>query len=420
MPELPDDSAVHLRPKLLRAEEHEAEISAALGEVEQHLSDVGVLSIVRRILVQLVDEHDDVVDAEIALLEVLAELGDDAREDQILRGLLEGGDVDHVHRAILKAPEGQVADGAVVGHQTGAARRDVRQPVADLSDGRDVVRPPALVVLAFHARRARRGTTPRGRRTNGRDIVCSPSNRIAEVAVDDALADEVDQRIGLRVDVVLVEQHLGVLQHFAQSPRERRHVVQQRLVRSQRVERHAVGLVRREVLHVLERPRRNTTLLVEHCVGVVDLAGLIEEAEVGTLHVEADRRDRSLLLRKVREDRAQDPFDRARLRREAGHAGDVQVRRFGSEEKIGIEVDRRVGAAGAIHADRNSGARSFLEIAVHAQRDGDVGVVGEKDLAHRHRLQRLLGQLAQHRGRVETNLRALGRRRATRQPGVPS
>ena len=40
------------------------------------------------------------------------------------------------------------------------------------------------------------------------------------------------------------------------------------------------------------------------------------------------------------------------------------------------------------------GARSFLEIAVHAQRDGDVVVVGEKHRAHRHRLQRLLGHAA--------------------------
>ena len=55
-----------------------------------------------------------------------------------------------------------------------------------------------------------------GERAN--EIALVPEQRIAEVAVDDALANEVDQRIGLRVDVVLVEQHLGVLQHFAQVP----------------------------------------------------------------------------------------------------------------------------------------------------------------------------------------------------------
>ena len=111
-PGIADDAAMHLRAELLRAEQHEPEIAAALGEVEQHFPDVGVLPIARRVLVQLVDEHDDVLDAEVALLEMLAELRDDAREDQILRVFLERGDVDHIHRAVLKAPERQVADGA--------------------------------------------------------------------------------------------------------------------------------------------------------------------------------------------------------------------------------------------------------------------------------------------------------------------
>ena len=119
-----------------------------------------------------------------------------------------------------------------------------------------------------------------------------------------------------------------------------------------------VGLVRREVLHVLERLGRHAALLVQRAVGVVDLARLVEEAEVRALHVEADRRDRSLLLGKVREDRREQPLDRARLRREPRHAGDVQVRRLGSDEEIGVEVDRRIGAAGAVDADRDAGARS--------------------------------------------------------------
>lgn len=45
------------------------------------------------------------VDAEVALFQVLAELGDDTRKDEILRVLLEPGDIDNVHRAVLKAPE---------------------------------------------------------------------------------------------------------------------------------------------------------------------------------------------------------------------------------------------------------------------------------------------------------------------------
>ena len=88
-PGIADDPAMDLRTKLLRSEEHETEVPAAFREIEQHLSHIGVLSIVRRVLVQLVDEHDDVIHAEVALLEVLAKASDDARKDQVLRVLLE-------------------------------------------------------------------------------------------------------------------------------------------------------------------------------------------------------------------------------------------------------------------------------------------------------------------------------------------
>ena len=40
-----DDAPMNLRPELLRAEEHEAEVAAALSDVEQHLANVGVLAI---------------------------------------------------------------------------------------------------------------------------------------------------------------------------------------------------------------------------------------------------------------------------------------------------------------------------------------------------------------------------------------
>ena len=47
-------------------------------------------------------------------------------------------------------------------------------------------------------------------------------------------------------------------------------------------------------------------------------------------------------------------------------------------------------------------------------------VVGEKHRAHRHRLQRLLGHLPQHRRRVEPNLGALASAASDAPPGVPS
>ena len=136
------------------------------------------------------------------------------------------------------------------------------------------------------------------RSANERDGVRPLEHRVGEPLVEDVLLDEVDQRVGLGVDVVLVEQHLGVLEHLAQPPRERRDVVEQRLVAAQRVERHAVRLVRREVLHVLERlaaARRSCSYSARS--RVVDLARLVEEAEVGALHVEAHRGDAALLRR---------------------------------------------------------------------------------------------------------------------------
>jgi hypothetical protein len=64
---------VDLRAKLLGAEEHEPQVAAAFGDVEQHLADVGVRSVAGRVLVQLVHEDDHVAHAEIAPLEVLTQ-----------------------------------------------------------------------------------------------------------------------------------------------------------------------------------------------------------------------------------------------------------------------------------------------------------------------------------------------------------
>ena len=75
---------------------------------------------------------------------MLAQLRHDAREDQILCVLLERGDVDYIHRAVLEAPEGQVADRAFVRDEPGATRGDVGEPVSHFADRGHVVRPPVL------------------------------------------------------------------------------------------------------------------------------------------------------------------------------------------------------------------------------------------------------------------------------------
>jgi hypothetical protein len=86
------------------------------------------------------------------------------------------------------------------------------------------------------------------------------------------------------------------------------------------------------------------------------------------------------------------------------------VRRFGSEEEIRIEVDRRLHRPRSVDADGNTSVRSGLEIGVHAQRDGHVLVRRERDAPHRHRLQRLFGHLSQYVRRVQTDFGALRRR----------
>src|SRR5689334_12973053 len=86
------------------------------------------------------------------------------------------------------------------------------------------------------------------------------------------------------------------------------------------------------------------------------------------------------------------------------------MRSLGTDEEIRIEVDGRVGATSAIHADRNSRSISLAQIAIHPQRDGHVIFSREKDLAHWHGLQWLIGDLAKYRRSVEPNFRAIRRR----------
>src|SRR3954465_1292286 len=65
-----NDAPMHLRPELLRAEQHQTEVAATLCDIEQHLPDVGVGTITRRVLVELIDEDYEMFDAEVPALEV--------------------------------------------------------------------------------------------------------------------------------------------------------------------------------------------------------------------------------------------------------------------------------------------------------------------------------------------------------------
>src|SRR5437660_8918581 len=223
-PRVSDDTPMNLGPELLRAEQNEAEVPAPLRDIEQHFSDVSIGSITRRVFVELVDEDDEMLDAQIPTLQVLAELGHDASEDEILSIFLEVGDVDYIHRAIRKAPEWEIAYIAGVGDQSGAAGGDVRQAVADLANGGHMMGAPALAVPLLHSLKyiAEPGIQV-GERLH---FVGLRQNGIPEFLVEDILLDEIDQRVCLGVNVVLVEQNLRELKDLTQPPGQRSHLIE--------------------------------------------------------------------------------------------------------------------------------------------------------------------------------------------------
>ena len=247
-----------------------------------------------------------------------------------------------------------------------------------------MVRAPALSVLPFHPLKdiAEPGVEV-GKRLNS---VLLAKNGIGELLVDDVFRYEIDKRIGLRIDVVLVEENLRELKNLAQAPGERRDVVEQCFVVPESVESEALCGVGRKILDALERLRLYPELLVERLVRLFHPSRLIEIAEVGALDVETHRRDRSLVFREMLEHRREQPLDGARLGRESRHTGNVEMRRLRSEEKIRVEINDGFRSTGAVDADWNPRVRSLSQVAVHAQRDLYVGLFGEKDLAHRHRL----------------------------------
>ncbi len=112
----------------------------------------------------------------------------------------------------------------------------------------------------------------------------------------------------------------------------------------------------------------------------------------------------------MREERREQPLDGARLRRQARDTGDVEVRGLGAEQELRVEVDGGVHPAGMVEPDRDPGVGAAGDVRIHAQRDGDIGVVGEEDAPHGHGLKRLFGDLPQHGRGVEAYLGAVGRR----------
>ena len=228
------------------------------------------------------------------------------------------------------------------------------------------------------------------------------------LAAHDAIREEIDEGVGLGVDVVAVEHHLGVVEDLPQSPDERMGVGGERLVGPEGIEIDAVSLERGVVADVGEWLGTEAEARVLPAILVGERPGLIEKAEVGPLHVEAEGGHRALMARERLEDAAQQELDRAGLGRQSRYAGDVEVRGLGPEEKIAIEVDGRLEPAGGVETDRDAGGPLTRGVGVHAERQHDVLVAGQPHGTDRHRLQRLLGHLPQHRRGEQADLGTRG------------
>ena len=127
------------------------------------------------------------------------------------------------------------------------------------------------------------------------------------------------------------------------------------------------GLERRVVVHVRERLGTQTQLLVESKIFLGEHSGLIEEAEIRPLHIEADGGHRPFMRRKRLENARQQELDRARLGRKAGDTRDVEMGSLRSEQKVTIEVHRGLEASGGVESHRYAGGPRAGHIRIHAQ-----------------------------------------------------
>ena len=233
---------------------------------------------------------------------------------------------------------------------------------------------PRLPVL--QRSRRWRGRTPRGRRRSAPATSCGcssgawksrPTTRSARKSMNASALASRSSRL----------RTTSAYSSTSRSPQVSGSVLAARSrMRAQRVEVDAVGLAGGVVPHVC-RTAWATSRAGRRARGLRrQRRRLVEEAEVRALHVEAERRHRPLVRRERLEDAGEEELHRARLGGQARHAGDVEVRRLGTEQEIGVEIHRGGQPGGAIGADRNAGATVAAGVAVHPERDAHVGVGG--------------------------------------------
>jgi hypothetical protein len=161
------------------------------------------------------------IHAEVPPLQMLAELGDHPGKDQILGQRIEPGHVDDLHAPVLKVAPGQVTGEAIIRNQPLGPGADVAEPVAHLSNGGDVMRLPNLATLpqAFHIIE-----DPAEKVLQiGKGLDCERAGSqgfIQVFAANYPLGKEIDEGVGLGIDVIPVENHLRVVEHLAQPPNQ--------------------------------------------------------------------------------------------------------------------------------------------------------------------------------------------------------
>ena len=87
-----EDFAIDLRAELLRAEEHDVEVAASSGDIDQRIAKA-TLATGGSMFVQLVDKHDQFANAEFLVLSEFPDTLDDIADDQLLYVAAAPGDI---------------------------------------------------------------------------------------------------------------------------------------------------------------------------------------------------------------------------------------------------------------------------------------------------------------------------------------
>src|SRR5690606_12998564 len=210
-----EDLAVDLGAELLRAKEDNVQVSPTGGDIDEGVAQAA-LPASRSVLVQLVDEDDELVDAHLTLLCKLPDRVDRRGDDELLDVGVAAADIDDtellVRERIVDLWRGAVMDRAV-SEQAAELVAETLEPVLGLANGGLVVTVPGVLALAH------RGRGVEVRLDLGEEGVEGIHR------VDAAFAELVDEAEELVVEIVEVEYLVRVEQGTFERPEDREDAV---------------------------------------------------------------------------------------------------------------------------------------------------------------------------------------------------